>query len=91
MESQSSCMINGIDLSPLTVTTGSYYSATYENGDTFIWNICGTVSNRYCTNYSGTSVCQYNYADEKYYSCGVYVSQYLLRLFSFYYFWKINN
>ena len=82
VESQSTCMINGIDLSPLTITSGNYYTATYpNNGDIFYWNICGTVSNSYCTTLSGTSVCELS--GGKYWSCGLYSTQIFSRLFLF--------
>ena len=67
------CVINGIDLSPLTIPTGgTYYTATYpSNGDVITWNICGPVVSQCAL--SGTSVCQLSAG--KYYSCGVYSEQ----------------
>ena len=69
VQTQSSCEVNGIDLSPLTIPPGgTYYAAAYPpNGDVFTWNICGPVVSQ-CT-LAGTSVCQTS--GGKYYSCGV--------------------
>ena len=75
------CVINGIDLSPLTIPTGgTYYTATYiPNGNVYTWNICGPVVSQ-CTLY-GTSVCQLS--GGKYYSSGLYSSQTLSSSFYF--------
>ena len=74
VQTQSTCEVNGIDLSPLTIPPGgTYYTATYpSNGDVFTWNICGPVVSQ-CT-LAGTSVCQATSGD-RYWSCGHYYTQ----------------
>jgi len=64
------CTYNGINFSPLTLTTSSYF-ATYTNGDVFSWNVCGPVVSSCST--AGTSVCQLS--GLYYYSCGLYSTQ----------------
>ena len=80
VQTQSTCEVNGIDLSPLTIPTGgTYYTATYpSNGDVFTWNICGPVESQ-CT-LSGTSVCLASAG--KYKSSGVYTTQTIVSRFS---------
>ena len=74
VQTQSTCEVNGIDLSPLTIPSGgTYYTATYPpNGDVFTWNICGPVVSQ-CT-LAGTSVCQAT-SGVNFWSCGVYSTQ----------------
>ena len=68
VQTQSTCEVNGIDLSPLTIPTGgTYYNATYApTGDIFTWNICGPVESQ-CT-LAGTCVCLASAGN--YWSCG---------------------
>ena len=81
VQTQSTCEVNGIDLSPLTIPTGgTYYTATFPpNGDVYTWNICGPVVSQ-CT-LSGTSVCQLSAG--KYWSYGVYSTQSIVSKFFF--------